>query len=148
MPTFYSYTAQELQGSGSLASIYLGTFSANIPYVFHIMNNLGAAYFTLETVRNENQVYDSASQKTTQEIIYPTQNIANLVKSEYIAGFALSTGENKFVYYPTTDIDGSKVYLRGTGDITLLIEETAVANEVWNNVSSNWESDSDLYWEF
>jgi hypothetical protein len=147
MSTFYNFSSEELQGAGSLISTHLNKLSANIPYVFRLPSNYsGSVYFTLETIRNANQVYDSASQKNfLTPIIFPIYEIVYMVKSDYIASFVLANGDNRFVIYPISDINGNAVYLRGTGDVDLTIEETALANGTWNTTSIDWESESNLW---
>jgi hypothetical protein len=147
MPVFTLFTSAELQGAGSLASIEISEFEANIPYVFHLPSDYsGSVYFTLETARNTIQVYDSTSPKTfSTPIIFPIYQTVDMVKSDYIASFVLANGDNRFVLYPTTNIPGNTVYLRGTGDVDLTIEQTALASQVWNNTTENWDEDSNLW---
>jgi hypothetical protein len=144
MPTFYSYTAAELQGPGVTSSI---DFLPNTPYVFHLPSDYsGSVYFVLETVRNTNQVYDSASPKNfLTPIIFPIYETVDMVKSNYVASFVLANGDNRFVLYPNNYISGSSLYLRGTGDVDLEIEETALASGTWDTISNNWESESNLW---
>jgi hypothetical protein len=147
MPTFFTYTSAELQGPGSLASIEISEFEANVPYVFHLPSDYsGSVYFTLETARNTIQVYDSTSPKTfSTPIIFPIYQTVDMVKSDYIASFVLAHGDNRFVLYPTTNIPGNTVYLRGTGDVVLTVEQTTLASELWNNTSGSWGGYSSLW---
>jgi hypothetical protein len=148
MPTFYNFSSEELQGAGSLVSTHLTKLDANTPYVFHLPSDYsGSTYFVLETVRNANQVYDSASPKPfSKAIVFPIYQTVDMVKSNYIVGFVLANGDNRFVIYPIgAAIPGDKVYLRGTGDIDLTIEETALASGTWNATSTNWENESNLW---
>jgi hypothetical protein len=147
MPTFYSYTAAELQGSGSLISAHLNQLSSKTPYVFHLPSDYsGSIYFTLETVRNANQVYDSASPKPFLNKIFPIYQTVDMVKSDYIASFVLANGDNRFVIFiDTNPIDGTKVYLRATGNINLVIEQTDLAKKIWNNTTENWDEYSSLW---
>ena len=68
-----------------------------------------------------------------------------MVKSDYIASFVLGTGDNRFVFYPLTITDGSKIYLRGTGDTVLTIEKTELESGLWNTISTNWDGDPNLW---
>jgi hypothetical protein len=148
MPTFFTYTSAELQGPGSLASIEISEFEANVPYVFHLPSNYsGSTYFVLETVRNENQIYDSASPKPfSTPIIFPIYETVDMVKSDYIVGFVLNNGDNRFVLYPLSlALPGDKIYLRATGDIDLEIEQTTLASQVWDNTTENWDEYSSLW---
>jgi len=147
MPIFYTYTSAELQGKGSLISTHLSKLTAKVPYVFHLPSNYsGSTYFTLETVRNTTQVYDSASPKPfLTPIIFPIYQTVDMIKSDYITSFVLANGDNRFVIYPITDIQGTTVYLRVTGDIELEVEQTALASKVWNNIIEKWDEYS-LLW--
>jgi hypothetical protein len=148
MSTFYSYTAQELQGSGSLISTQLSKLQVNTPYVFRLPSDYsGSTYFVLETARNANQIYDSASPKPfSNAIIFPIYETVDMIKSDYITSFVLANGNNRFVIYPIgAAIPGDKVYLRGTGDVDLIIEETALASGTWDTISNNWEDESNLW---
>jgi hypothetical protein len=150
MPTFYIFPSSELQGSGSLVSTQLSKFSANTPYVFHLPSNYsGSTYFVLETVRNANQIYDSSSLKsfsTSKSIIFPIYETVDMVKSDYIAGFVLANGNNRFVLYPIgAALPGNKIYLRGTGDVDLTIEETGLESGLWNTITTDWDANSDLW---
>jgi hypothetical protein len=150
MPTFTTFTSAELQGAGSLVSTKFSKFNANTPYVFHLPSNYsGSTYFVLETVRNENQIYDSSSLKpfsTPKSIIFPIYETVDMVKSDYIVGFVLNNGDNRFVLYPLSlALPGDKIYLRATGDIDLEIEQTTLASQVWNNTTENWDEYSSLW---
>jgi hypothetical protein len=68
-----------------------------------------------------------------------------MVKSDYIASFVLGTGDNRFVLYPITEINGSTVYLRGTGNINLEIEQTTLASGLWNTTTTDWDQMSSLW---
>ena len=148
MPTFTSFTSAELQGAGSLVSTKFSKFSSNTPYVFHLPSDYsGSTYFTLETVRNSIQVYDSSSARNfSTPIIFPIYQTVDMVKSDYIVSFVLANGDNRFVLYPLSlALPGDKIYLRGTGDVDLTIEQTALASQVWNNTTENWDEDSNLW---
>ena len=143
MSTFYPFTPAELQGAGTTSSI---DFLPNTPYVFQLPNyQSGSVYFVLETVRTPTQIYNSSSPKNFTGIIFPTYKTVDMVKSEYIVGFVLDQGDNRFVLYPNNYISGSSLYLRETGDINLEIEETTLASQVWNNTTENWDEYSSLW---
>jgi hypothetical protein len=147
MPTFFTFPSSILQGSGSLASTQIVKFDANVPYVFRLPSNYsGSTYFVLETIRNINQVYDSASPKTFQTpIIFPIYETVDMIKSDYITSFVLGTGDNRFVLYPIADILGNTVYLRGTGDVALTVEKTELESGLWNTTTTDWDVDSNLW---
>ena len=143
MPTFTLFTSAELQGAGTTSSI---DFLPNTPYVFQLPNyQSGSVYFVLETIRNTNQIYDSSSPKNFTGIISPIYQTVDMIKSEYIVGFVLDQGDNRFVLYPNNYISGSSLYLRATGDINLELEETTLASQVWDNTTENWDEYSSLW---
>lgn len=148
MPTFYTFNSETLLGPGSLISTQLSKLQVNTPYVFRLPSDYsGSTYFVLETVRNANQIYDSASPKPfSNAIIFPIYETVDMIKSDYIISFVLANGNNRFVIYPIgAAIPGDKVYLRGTGDVDLIIEETALASGAWDTTSNNWENESNLW---
>jgi len=148
MPTFYTFNSETLLGQGSLISTQLSELSVDTPYVFRLPSDYsGSTYFVLETVRNANQIYDSASPKPfSNAIIFPIYETVGMIKSDYITSFVLANGNNRFVIYPIgAAIPGDKVYLRGTGDVDLIIEETALASGAWGTTSNNWENESNLW---
>jgi hypothetical protein len=143
MPTFYPFNSAELQGAGTTSSI---DFLPNTPYVFQLPNyQLGSVYFVLETVRTSTQIYNSSTPKNFTGIIFPIYQTVDMVKSEYIVGFVLDQGDNRFVLYPNNYISGSSLYLRATGEVDLEIEQTALASATWNTTSTNWEDESNLW---
>lgn len=147
MSTFFNFSSSVLQGPGSLASTQIDKFNAKTPYVFRLPSNYsGSTYFTLETVRNANQIYDSSSKRNfSTPIIFPIYETVDMVKSDYIVSFVLGTGNNRFVLYPIISIPGDKVYLRATGDIDLTVEETKFESGLWNTTTTDWDVDSNLW---
>ena len=127
MPTT-NYTFDKLfgyQGEGT-SSIDL---TAGTPYTFTITNNTGSSYFVMETAIPNTGVVP----KTTSGSYTSLTNIASSVISEYIAGFALPTGINSFIYTPATNVTGSFLRLRGTGGITLGISGGSIADTFIQN---------------
>ena len=147
MPTFFTYTSAELQGPGSLASTQINKFNVKTPYVFRLPSNYsGSTYFTLETVRNKNQIYDSSSAKNfSTPIIFPIYETIDMVKSDYVVSFVLANGDNRFVLYPIISTSGNTVYLRATGDIDLTVEETELESGLWNTTTTDWDVDYNLW---
>jgi hypothetical protein len=128
MPTT-NYTFDKLfgyQGEGT-SSIDL---TAGTPYTFTITNNTGSSYFVMETALFNG---DNVVPKTTSGSYTSLTNIASSVISEYIAGFALPTGINSFIYTPASNVTGSFLRLRGTGGITLGISGGSLADTFIQN---------------
>lgn len=115
MPTT-NYTFNELYGAGT-SSIDL---TAGTQYTFTITNNSGSSYFAMETVPNQNGVYDSSSPKNLSGSFTSVTNITTAItSSNYVAGFSLPTSANEFIFTPTFNVTGSTLKLRGTGGIIL-----------------------------
>lgn len=147
MPSYSNFSSAELQGAGSLVSTKLSKFSAKVPYVFHLPSSYsGSTYFTLETVRTANQIYDSSSVRNfSTPTIFPIYETVDMVKSDYVASFVLANGDNRFVLYPSADINGNTVYLRGTGNIALVVEQTALEAKRWGEITDKWDEDPNLW---
>jgi len=109
-----SYTATQLDGTGSLAP----NLTKGTTYTFSIDSPINSAYFTLETTRNTQGIYDSSSPKNVSGSF---ANTFNLVQSDYIASVALVSGSNSFTFTPATNIVGATLYMKGTGNIILTI---------------------------
>jgi hypothetical protein len=109
-----SYTSTQLNGTGSLAP----NLTKGTTYTFSINNPTNSAYFTLETTRNTQGIYDVNSPKNVSGSF---ANTFNLVQSDYIASVALVSGSNSFTFVPSTNVVGTSLYMKGTGDITLTI---------------------------
>jgi hypothetical protein len=113
-----SYTFTQLYGAGT-SSIDL---TAGTSYAFTINNNSGSSYFAMETTRNQNGFYDNQSPKNTLGTYASVINISTVnTSSNYISGFALPVGVNRFAFTPAFNVTGSSLKLRGTGGITLTI---------------------------
>ena len=84
--------------------------------VFAITNSLSTdAYFTLETLTNQNGQYDSNSNKNTSGSYTSGSGIRELIKNDYIASVIVSPGGGNLTFVPATAITGSTLYLRGIG---------------------------------
>ena len=127
------YTFDKLYGAGT-SSIDL---TAGTTYYFVITNNSGSSYFTMETKRNNYGYYDSSSPKNTLGSFTSLTNIAYSITEDYIASFVLPSGINSFEFTPSSNVDGSTLYFRGTGGIFLGLNSGGF-NGSWNQISSSW----------
>ena len=110
-----TYTYSQLYGTGSIGENLIGKKT------FTFTNPSGSAYFTMETIRNNQGFYDSSSRKNF-EGVYNTSVSQNLVTSSYIASIVVAPGSSTFDFTPTlTTVSGSNYYLRGTGMYSLTI---------------------------
>ena len=123
-----TYTPSQLHGTGSLTEELSGTKRLNFN------NPSGSSYFTLESIRNSNGVYDNSSNKVAigtyshfsgsftklQGFSAPSLPTA-LVTSSYISSMVIPPGSGSFKYAPTTTVAANAARLRGTGEYTLTI---------------------------
>ena len=113
-----TYTAEELRGQGTLTEAISGATS------FELTNpSSGSAYFTFETVRNNDGYYDENSPtNAVGNYVLSSTNIQSLVTSSYIFSVSVSPGgPYTFDFTPTTSITQNSGFLRATGDISLTI---------------------------
>jgi hypothetical protein len=104
-----TYSFDDLQGAGTGSQ----DLTAGTQYTFTITNNSGSSYFTMETPRN----FDGVTPRNLSGSITSASSGVVFNQSDYIAGFALPTGNNSFVFTPSTNVTGSTLKLRGTGGI-------------------------------
>ena len=122
-----SYTAAQLKGAGVLLADNITTGLPLAKFLITNTTSTGSAYFTFETVRNSDGFYDSSSPtngsgnlRIDVPPIGATLIPANLVQSNYIWSVVVPPGGVcGFVFGPTSQVDASTVYLRGTGGISL-----------------------------
>jgi|TARA_R110000764_G_C10936570_1_gene375667 hypothetical protein len=83
----------------------------------------GSAYFTYETVRNSNGIYDSASLKAASGRFLSLEGINedHIVQSDYIWSAVIPEGESTIDFLPASLINLNAVYFRGTGNLTATI---------------------------
>ncbi len=90
--------------------------TAGTSTTFSLSNDLsGSSYFTLETVKNEDEAYDSTSNKNTSGSFTLGSGLKTLVQSDYITSVVVLPGGGDLTFIPAIDITGSSLYLRGTG---------------------------------
>ena len=104
-----TYSFDDLQGAGTGSQ----DLTAGTQYTFNLTNNSGSSYFTMETPRN----FDGVTPRNLSGSITSASSGVVFNQSDYIAGFALPTGNNSFVFTPSTNVTGSTLKLRGTGGI-------------------------------
>jgi hypothetical protein len=110
------YTYVQLYGSGSLSQ----NLTAATLYHFEFSNPSGSSYFVMETARDNDGFYTSASPNNINGVLSVSSSM-NKVTSSYIAGFEIPSGISAFDFTPTNNVTGTTLYLRGTGmfDLTL-----------------------------
>ena len=113
-----SYTADQLKGSGVPTEALIGnkTFTLTNP-------SSGSAYFTIETVRNNDGFYNSSSATNALGVYSNFTSIDEdtLITSSYIASVVVPSGGGSFQFNPTINVDESGSFLRATGEISLII---------------------------
>jgi len=84
--------------------------------VFEITNNEPTdAYFTLETIYGDENIYTTASNKNTSGDFTLDSGLKELIKNDYIASVIVSPGGGSLTFVPTFAITGSTLRLRGIG---------------------------------
>lgn len=110
-----TYTAAQLYGSGSIGEDLSGlkTFT---------FTNVGvSAYFTLETIPNNNGFYVSGSTPTNAVGSWVVSSSMGFVSSSYVASVVVPPGVSSLTFTPTATATGTTYYLKGTGNYTLVI---------------------------
>ena len=90
-------------------------------YTFH--NPSGSSYFTFETVRNSNEVYDSTSGKYASGSFtnFTGSNPDHVVQSNYIWAQVIPTGTSSFDMNNVITVPVSGAMFRGTGEFTVIV---------------------------
>jgi len=112
-----SYSAEILSGEGAPTEELSGAKT------FSLVNPLSSsAYFTIETVRENDGFYSGSSTNALGTYGSFTGIDANtLVTSSYIASVVVPSGNSSFEFTPTTTVVVSGSYLRATGGVSLTI---------------------------
>ena len=89
----------------------------------------GSVYFTYETVRNTNGIYDSASPKAALGYFSSLTGINedHIVQSDYIWSAVIPEGESSIEFLPETIVLTGEVYFRGTGNLTVEVTRTGAS---------------------
>ena len=116
------YNANQLSGAGTP----IEALKSGDEYEFTIgaPTCSGSAYFTVETVRNSSGYY--GGQPTNALGLYSdfvSINQDTLITSSYISSVVVPNGGGSYKFTPTSNVDISSSFVRGTGGITLSIEE-------------------------
>tara|TARA_B100001093_G_scaffold514289_1_gene587988 strand:- start:200 stop:589 length:390 start_codon:yes stop_codon:yes gene_type:complete len=127
-----SYTAAQLKGAGVLLADNITTGLPIAKFLITNTTSTGSAYFTFETVRNSNGFYDSSSPTNGSGLVRidippigATTVPVDLIQDNYIWSIVIpSGGVCGFTFIPTSQVDASTVYLRGTGGISLELTQT------------------------
>ena len=113
-----SYTAVQLNGEGVPTEELAGnkTFTLTNPAT-------GSAYFTIETVRNNDGFYDSTSATNALGVYsnFTSINEDTLITSSYIASVVVPSGGGSFQFNSNVNVVESGSFLRATGGISLVI---------------------------
>jgi len=113
-----SYNSNQLYGAGAP----IEALTSGSTYTFAVTSSAsGSTYFTLESVRNSIGYYDSSSSATATGTIENLTNVTGLVSSSYIFSVIINQGGGSFTFTPSTNIEVSGSFLKGTGGISLTI---------------------------
>jgi hypothetical protein len=114
-----TYTSEQLYGSGS----YAPNLTKDTTYTFSVDNPGNSAYLALETtLSTQEYAYTSTSPKNLSGSFANYTNMVNNVSfSDYIAAFVIPTGSCSFTLTPATNVTGTTLKVRGTGNVSLII---------------------------
>ena len=114
-----TYTAKQLNGAGTPIEALTGgttyTFTLTSP-----SNLSGSAYFTNESVRNENGYY-SGSVANAEGVVDNLSGMSGLIQSSFIFSGVVEQGGGSLDFTPTNDVLASGSFLRATGGLSLSI---------------------------
>lgn len=114
-----SYTAEQLNGAGTpIEELTIGTtytFTLSTPSSLS-----GSAYFTNESVRNENGFYLGSAANAIGDV-NNFSNVDDLIQTPYIFSIVVEQGGGSFDFTPTSTVPVSGSFLRATGGMTLVI---------------------------
>ena len=111
-----SYTATQMYGSGVLGE----NLTSGVQKTFTFRNPSNSSYFTLETVRNSNGIYDSTSPQCASGSWVVSASMG-FVYSSVIASIVVQPGTSSLTFTPASTIAGTSYNLRGTGQFNLTI---------------------------
>lgn len=113
-----NYSASQLNGEG----IVVEAFSTQKTFTLSTPSSLsGSAYFTFETVRNEDGFFDSTSPTNAIGTFDNLVNVKTLVSSSYIFSVVIEQGGGSFTFNPSSPILANSAVVRATGGMTLSI---------------------------
>ena len=114
-----TYNASQLYGGGTPIESLIGGTTYN--FTFSVPSSLsGSAYFTNESVRNEDGFYLGMS-SNAEGIVDNLLDVEGLIQSSYIFSVIVKKDGASFDFTPTTTIPISGSFLRTTGGIGLII---------------------------
>ena len=120
-----TYTAAEMNGSGSVGEELTGVKQFNIVNPLNSLNNYQVGYLTLEGNSTANDNLSSTTFLTGSFGLYAGGiNIPDKVYTEMLPlGFSVSIsgGGGEFIFTPTTTIAQGSYYIKSTGLFTLEI---------------------------
>lgn len=115
-----SYTGNQLYGQG--APIEALTSGSSYTFSFITPSSLsGSSYFTFETVRNNDGVYDYKTVKNAVGTFTSLNNVETLITSSYIFSVVVDENGGSLVFTPSNNILISGSFLRTTGNTALTI---------------------------
>ena len=113
-----SYTSNQLKGKGTSTEALVGnkTFTLTNP-------SSGSAYFTIETVKDNNGFYNTSSATNALGVYSNFTSIDEdtLITSSYIASVVVPSGGGSFQFDSTVDVAESGSFLRATDGVSLVI---------------------------
>ena len=133
-----NFNPSDLQNSGT-SSVDLTAGSAT---TLTFTQNTTSSYFTMETARNTRGVYDINSPKNTSGSFISASNVSSVVQSDYITSMVLTGPTASISFIPATNVTGSTLLLRGTGNIYLVTGGGGGSSALWNNLVHYYTADN------
>jgi hypothetical protein len=115
-----TYTPSQLSGTGSLGE---NISSGSIKTFAFTNTNPSTVYFTLETIPNPNGFYISGSTplNVSGSWVVSASMRPGFITSSYIASVVVPPGSSALTFTPAISVVGTTYYLKGTGNLTLVI---------------------------
>ena len=115
------YSQEQLYGAGTPIEVLSG---GTCTFTF-TSENTASSYFTMETKRNSDGYYNSSSPTNAIGTYGPFYDLSGdtLITSSFIASIVVPPGVSSFEFTPSSTINISSSFLRGTGNFTLQITQ-------------------------
>ena len=114
-----SYTSEQLSGRGIATEV----LTAATTYTFTLTTPgdlVGNAYFTLESVRDNDGFYDGQATNAIGSVVL-SEGVGHLIQSPYILSVIIDNDGGSFTFTPTSTVPAAGALLRATGGVSLVV---------------------------
>ena len=113
-----TYTSLQLSGAGTIGENLSGTKT----FTFYNAAGSGSAYFTLEAIRTSDGFYNYSSPVISSgSFSVSASMLPGFITSSNVFSLSIPPATSSFTFAPVSAITGSSYYLRGEGQISLII---------------------------